>query len=304
VHIRAFPFTVVLVLSAIACLEVDAAFASLGEKRSRSDKDINAIRRRNIAGDKNLGNWYSVAQEKEIGKRYSAEIERSFKVLDDRPLTDYVTRIAENIAKNSDAQMPITVRLLDTEQEETFTLPGGYQYISRGLLLRLENEGELASLLARGIAHTALRSDTRLMTREEWAKIGAVPLIFVGQSVPPNDTSGVTIPLTMLSFRRQSELEADYFGVQYVYKAGYSAESLVHVIERIWPPNQMSAKAFSPLPPTPDRVKALRKEIADLLPKRDGEIGSTPEFEGFKERLRSWKPKPVSTPTVANPLPQ
>jgi predicted Zn-dependent protease len=279
---------VVLVLSAIACFEVDTAFASLGEERSRSDKDINAIGRRNI-GDKNL-NWYPVAQEKEIGKLYSAKIERSFKVLDDRPLTDYVTRIAENIAKNSDAQMPITVRLLETEQVETFTLPGGYQYISRGLLLRLENEGELASLLARGIAHTALRSTIRLMTREKLAT--------------PDDTSGITMTSTMLSFKRQSELEADYFGVQYVYKSGYSAESLVHVIERIWPPNQMSAKAFSQFPPTPDRVKALRKEIADLLPKRDGEIGSTPEFEGFEERLRSWKPKPVSTPTVANPLPQ
>lgn len=302
-QVTACRFVVVLVLLAIACSEVGAAFASQGERRSRSDKDINAIGHRNIAGDKNLGKWFSVDHEKEIGKQYSAEIERSFKVLDDRPITDYVTRIAENVGKNSDAQMPITIRLLDTEQMEAFTLPGGYQYISRGLLVRLENESELASVLARGIAHTALRSATRLMTREKLATTANVPLIFGGPSVP-TDTSGVTIPLTMLSFRRRFELDADYFGVQYVYKAGYSAESLAHVIERLWPTNRVSAKTFSAYPPTPDRVKALRKEIAELLPRRDGEIVSTPEFERFEERLRSWKAEePISTPTPVKPLP-
>lgn len=296
---------VVFVLSAIACLEVDPAFASQGERPSRSDKDIHAIGHRKIANDKNLGNWYSIASEKEIGKRYSAEIEQSSKVLEDPSLTDYVSRIAENIAKNSDAQMPITVRLLETEQVEVFTLPGGYQYLSRGLLFRLKNEAELAGVLARGIAHTALRSATRLMTRQEWAKIGTVPLILGGPSVTPTDTSGVTVPLTMMSFRRRFELEADYFGVQYLYKTGYSAESLVDVIERVWPATRISPKAFSPYPPTPDRVKALRKEISELLPKRDGEIISTPEFEGFEQRLQSWKPEqPVSTPDVVKPVPR
>jgi len=239
-----------------------------------------------------------------MGKQYSAEIERSFKVLDDRALTDYLTRIAENIAKNSDAQMPITVRLLDIEQIQAFTLPGGYQYVSRGLLLRLESESELAGVLARGIAHTALRSAARLMTRANWANVGNIPLIFVGPSVPPNRVSGLNIPLTWLSLNRGFEQQADYVGAQYLYKAGYSAEGLVRAIERIWPTTPLTAKAFSPFPPTPDRVKALRKEI-DRLPKRAGEIASTPEFDGFEQRLRSWKPtEPVSTPSLSNPQPQ
>lgn len=258
---------------------------------------------RNIGGRKD-GNWYSLDTEKEMGKRYSAQLERDFKLMDDRAITDYVARIADNVAKNSDAQLPITVRLLDSDQLQATTLPGGYQYITRGLLLQLENEGELASVLARGIAHTRLRSGLRLMTREMWAK-NAVPPI-VGLRVQPNIFSEVSDPVPMLSFRRQLELEADYFGVQYVYKAGYNAESFVHVVERIWPASGLSTKAqaSSPFPPTPDRLKALRKEIADLLPNQDGKTVSTPEFEVFRERLRAWRPKePVPTPTGEKPLP-
>jgi beta-barrel assembly-enhancing protease len=294
---------VVLTLSALACLKVDRAFGFSSERRSRSDKNIAAIGHRNIAGEKN-GNWYSIEREKELGQQFSAETERSFKVLEDCAITDYVARIADNVAKNSDAQIPITVRLLDSEQVRAFTLPGGYQYVTRGLLLQLENEDELASVLARGIAHTALRSATRLMTREEFAKIGAIPLIYVGSGVPPNGTSDAAVPLTMLSFGRRFELDADYFGVQYVYKAGYDPESFVHFVQRIWPANGTPAQAFGPFPPTPDRLKALRKEIADLLPNQDGKTGSTPEFAGFRERLRAWRPEgPVRTPIGEIPLP-
>jgi predicted Zn-dependent protease len=200
--------------------------------------------------------------------------------------------------------MPITVRLLDSEQVEAFTLPGGYQYITRELLLQLENEGELASVLARGIAHTALRSATRLMTRQAWANVGTIPMVYVGSSVPPNSTSGAAIPLTMLSLRRRYEFDADYFGVQYAYKAGYNTESFSHFVQRMWPTSRASVRAFSPFPPTLDRLNALHKEITDLLPKRDGEIVSTPEFEKFKERLRNWRPTgPVPTQTGEMPMP-
>jgi TonB family protein len=277
---------------------------------------------------KSLGNWYSLNAEKEMGKRYSAQLERDFKLMDDRAMTDYVARIADNVAKNSDAQLPITVRLLDSDQLQAITLPGGYQYITRGLLLQLENEAELASVLARGIAHTRLRSGLRLMTRAGWAKIAVPPTVGsgvesnilsgnfrgqielvvppVGSGVQPNIFSEVADPVRMMGLRRQLELEADYFGVQYVYKAGYNAESFVHLVERISPASGLSTKAqaSSPFPPTPDRLKALRKEIAEL-PNQDGRTVSTPEFEDFRERLRAWRPKePVPTPTGEKPLPR
>ena len=143
------------------------------------------------------------------------------------------------------------------------------------------------------------------MTRERWAKIAVPPI--TGLGIQPNITSEVADPVPMLSFRRKLELEADYFGVQYVYKAGYNAESFVHFVERIWPARGLGTKAqaSSPFPPTPDRLKLLRKKIADLLPNQDGKTVSTPEFEGFRERLRAWRPKePAPTPTGEKPLPR
>ena len=277
---------------------------------------------------RSLGNWYSLDTDKEMGERYSAELERDSKLIDDSAIADYVARIADNVARNSDAQFPITVRLLDSDQVEAITLPGGYQYVSRGLLLQLENEGELASVLARGIAHTATRSITRLMTRAGWAEI-EVPPITAGSGGQPNVVSGnfrgqieLTVPsvgsgaqpnifsevadsMTMLSIRRRFELEADYVGMQYVYKAGYNPESFVHFVELIWPASGTKTKASNPFPPTPDRLKALREEIAKRFPTQDGKTVSTPEFESFKERLRAWKPKePVPTPTGEKPLPR
>jgi beta-barrel assembly-enhancing protease len=300
---RRCPLVVVLALLILPCLKVDRTFAATGVRRSRSDKDTAAIGHRNLVREKGRGDWYSLDREKEIGKQFSVEIERSVKVLNDREMTDYVARVAERVARNSDAQVPITVRLVDSEQVEAFTLPGGYQYISRGLLLRLENEGELASVLARGIAHTALRSATRLMTREALAKAASIPIIFVGYGVPFNGSSGIAIPLTMWSFRRRFELDADYFGIQYVHKAGYETQSFVRVVERIWPASSASEQLFSLFPSTPDRLKALRKEIAGLLPERNGGVASTPEFEEFKERLRSWRPQEPAEPTQTGEKP-
>ena len=287
---RTRSLTAVLILPGLSCLLAVEVSALPGGRQSKSDKDIDAIGRRDIVHEKKSLNWFSVDHEKEIGKQYSVAVEQSNKGLHSTYLTEYVARIAETIARNSDVQMPVTVRLLDSEEVGAFTLPGGYQYITRGLLLRLENENELASVLARGIAHTALRSATRLMTREAWANVGSIPLIYTGSNLPPNNTSHDVIPLAMLSFRRGFELEADYFGVQYVYKAGYNPEGMIHLLERAWPATT-TATALSPFPPTPDRLKALDKEIADLLPSRQGDIVSTPEFENFKQALRAWAPK-------------
>ena len=270
---------------------MDPLFASSGERPSRSDKDISAIGHRNIGG-KGLGNWYSLDQEKEMGKKLSLQVEQSSKILDDPAITEYVARVAENISRNSDAQMPITVRLIDSEHIEAFTLPGGHQYITRGLLLQLENEGELASVLARGIAHTALRSSTRLMTREQYANIGTIPLVLMDGSSArlSSDTPSSGLPITFLKFKRGFETAADYFGVQYVYKAGYSPEGFSQIVQKIWPVSPVAGKAFNSFPPTSERLQVLQKEIAELMPKRDGEIVSTPEFEEFRKHLRSWTP--------------
>jgi predicted Zn-dependent protease len=304
---RACLFLTLLAVLAVPSLGATEAFTS-GTKRSKSDRDILAIGHRNLANNKKgLGNWHPPDREIEMGKQLSTQLELSLKLLDDRDITAYVAKVGDNIAKNSDLQMPVTFRLIDSDQVEAFTLPGGYQYLSRGLLLELQSESELASVLARGIAHTALRSATRLMTRQQWANIGTIPLIVIGLSRAPSanlarNSSLSNTPLIMLGFKRQFEFDADYFGIQYLYKAGYNTDSFTDVVQRVWPSTKAPAEAFSPFPPTSDRVKLLREEIVDLLPRRAGALVSTPEFERFRQLLLARKLMPAQNEGL--PLPR
>jgi beta-barrel assembly-enhancing protease len=146
---------------------------------------------RDIGNQSGLGNWYSLDKEKQIGAQLSAEYEKSTPVIHDPPMQAYLDRLAQTISQNSDTQFPITTRIVDSDDSFAQTLAGGYQYISRGLLLQMENEGELAAIIARGVAHTSLRSATRLATRASLLKAMTVPLIFVGsEGSSGNSTPG------------------------------------------------------------------------------------------------------------------
>jgi predicted Zn-dependent protease len=228
-------------------------------------------------------------------------------MLDDPAIVDYVARVAQKVAQNSDAKMPITVRVVDSNESSALTLAGGHQYITRGLLLRLESEGELASVLARGIAHTALRSATMELTRAALLQMASIPIIISGQGGTSSNPSDFAISFNLLK-TRGDELDADYFGVQYVYKSGYDPDCFARFMQEVWSssPGTRSAPltaTFDPFPPLLERQEALRKESADLLPKRDGAIVSTPEFDGLREHLRASKPEGSGGPKEPNAKP-
>jgi len=274
--------------------------AHSSEKNStKAYRDINAIGHRVIGHQYGFGNWYSLDKEKEIGTQASAAFEKSTPLLHDSILQAYLDRLAQTIAQNSDSQLPITLRVIDSNDTYAVTLLGGYQYISRGLILQLRNEGELAAAVSRGIAHTALRSVTGEATRSNLARIATIPLIFTGQDgVGANSTNpDVTVPLTFMKFRREDESAADYSGIQYLYKSGYDPECFIAFIQKAWPPTSgtsATAKAFSPFPPLSERVKALEQEIGEVLPKRNGAITDTYEFAAFRKHLVSLTPlKPL-----------
>jgi predicted Zn-dependent protease len=277
------------------------------EERQQKRRDTNAIGHRVIGYPTGPHNWYSIDKEKEIGAQLSAAFERSTALLRDQTTQSYLDRLGQTIAGNSDAQLPITIRVVDSEDSFTLTLAGGYQYISRGLLLQLENEGELAAAIARGVAHTALRSATGEATWANLLQTTTLPSIFSTGFANGASDQGLSVPLTILHFRRKDESAADYFGVQYLYKSGYAPECFISFIQKAWPPQaRPTAKALSPFPLLSERLEALRREINEILPRRNNAITNTKDFAGFREHLIALAPpKPLpKEPTLLRPEPQ
>jgi len=190
--------------------------------------------------------------------------------------------------------------VIDSDVLNAFTLPGGFQYINSGLILQTDGEAELAGVLARGIAHTAIRSSTREATKSELMQLASIPsMIFIPYSIASYamyQDLDLVIPLTYLKYSRDTQSAADYFGLQYLYKAGYDPESYTLFLARVWPQTQKGkniSKVFSPFPPLSERLQRLNKETASILPQRDGAIVSTSEFQEVKERLCEWNLRKV-----------
>jgi predicted Zn-dependent protease len=290
---RPHSFVVLLLLAFAISLLPELLFASStpSTKRSQSDRDINTIGHREILHGKDRC-CYSPEKEKEVGAKLSAEVEHSARLLHDPSVTAYLTALTQNIARHSDAQMPITVTVIDADEVNACTSPGGYQYLTRGLLLRLGSEGELAGVLAHGIANTALHFPTR-----QFERATLLDLSIATPAMKPNTNAMFactsSFPLRGFTGMRQvDELDADYFGVQYLYQAGYDSDCYVDFVQRVWTPSPSSgtlSDSLSPFPPVSRRLKALRREIAEILPRRGEGTVSTSAFEEFEERLQTWR---------------
>jgi predicted Zn-dependent protease len=282
-----------LTLAFAATLSLIPLFASSAPpiKRSKSDRDINAIGQREIIHEQVRKFIGSPEKEKERGAAWAAAVEHSTKLIHDPALTGYLAALAQNLARNSDAQLPITVTLIDSDEVNACTSPGGYQYLTRGLLLQLESEGELAAVLAHGIAHAALHSPTIQAWRQVLMQVSSVG---PAQNSAFNWFTCTSPVFRIADGRRQAdEYDADYFGVQYVYKTGYDPDSYVRFVQRTCTAplsaNGNDVLAFLHFPRPSERVKALRGEISDILPQRGEATVSTSAFEEFKEHLHTWQ---------------
>lgn len=261
--------------------------------KSGSEDDVEAIGNRDVGnkGGKGLGNWYSLDSEIRMGKEYAQQVEASVKLVQDPVINEYVNRIGQNLVRNSDARVPFTIKVIDSDEVNAFALPGGFFYVNTGLILAADEEAELAGVMAHEIAHVAARHAMRQLTRSQWANIGTIPLIFIGGGVgyAVRAAAGLGLPLTFLQFSRGFEAEADYLGVQYMYKTGYDPQAYIAFFEKIQAKEKKKpgtfAKAFSTHPQTPDRIEKSQEEIASILPARPQYVVNTSEFDDVKARL-------------------
>jgi len=257
-----------------------------------SEDDVDAVGKRNIGG-RGLGNWYSTNWEVGTGKQYSMEVEKSSHLVTDPVVVEYVNRVGQNLVKNSDAKVPFTIKVLDTDEINAMALPGGFFYVNSGLILACDTEDELAGVMAHEIAHVAAHHAAREMTKMNYFQIGSIPLMIFTQGTWTGygiyEASQLAIPLTFLEFSREYEAEADFLGVQYAYKAGYDPQGMVTIFEKLdalekHKPGALS-KAFSDHPATPDRINNVEDEIATLLPSKPDYLVTTSEFDTVKARL-------------------
>src|ERR1035437_8822372 len=259
-------------------------------KHDGSEKDVDAIGNRKVGG-RGLGNWYSLETEIKMGHQFAMQVEQSVKLVQDPVVNEYVNRIGQNLVRNSDAQVPFTIKVIDSDEVNAFALPGGFFYVNSGLILAADEEAELAGVMAHEISHVCARHGMRQQTRANWAQIGTIPLIFVGGGIGYGiyEASGLALPLTFMKFQRSFEAEADYLGLQYMYKTGYDPQAFISFFEKLQAKEKKKpgtlAKAFASHPQTPDRIEASQREIATILPARAQYIVSTSEFDDVKSRL-------------------
>src|SRR5713101_5086222 len=252
-------------------------------------KDPEAIGDRQV--DKGV-NFYSIENEIALGKQVAQEVERQARIIDDSIIAEYVNRVGQNLVRNSDTKVPVTIKVLDSEDVNAMALPGGFFFVNSGLILKAESESELAGVMAHEIAHIAARHGTRQATRGQIVNLATIPLVFMGggwTTYGIYQAASVLVPVGLLKFSRGFESEADFLGLEYMYKAGYDPTAFVDFFEKIETlekrkPGTM-AKVFSTHPMTDDRIRAAQKNIQNYLVAKPEYVVTTSEFNDVKNRL-------------------
>ncbi len=258
-----------------------------------ANEDPTKVGKRDI--NKRQINFYSIEKEIGVGQGLSAEAERQLKFVDDPIVTEYVNRIGQNIALNSDAKVPFTIRVVDSEEINAFALPGGFFFVNKGLILAADNESEIVGVMAHEIAHVAARHGTEQVSKGQLINFGSIPLIFLGGpiGIAARSAANLAIPLTFLKFSRNAENEADILGAQYAWASGYDPMGMVTVFEKLSKKEKKVSSVFSDHPATGDRATTVRNLI-NRFPDKDEYLINSSDFNKVKARLLALSGRPAN----------
>lgn len=264
-----------------------AALAIPGHARDKR-KDPAEIGNRKVA---NGPNFYSVEKEIALGRQLAIEVQRQARLLNDPIVSEYVNRIGQNLVRNSDVTFPVTIQVIESDELNAFTLPGGFVFVNTGLIRLTETEAELAAAMAHELAHVAARHATRQATRDQMVNLATIPLGVAGgwAGIAARQAAGIGIPLGFLKFSRVFESEADLLGLQYLYAAGYDPSASIDIFERVESTERKKPGAISKLfdthPMTADRIRKTQKNIDEIIPGKPEYVVNTSEYEDIRGRL-------------------
>lgn len=270
--------------------EPQATQASSGRALSEKE-DPRLIGKRNI--NKGIIAHMTSGLDKEValGRQLAAEVDREAKFIDDPVVTEYVNRVGQNLVLHSDAKVPFTIKVIDSDEVNAFALPGGFFYVNKGLILAADNEAEMAGVMAHEIGHVAARHAMENQTKGMLANIGLMAgSIFLGGlgGMLINEGAQFGALLGFMKFSRSAESEADMLGVEYLWAAGYDPNAMSTMFEKLASQNKRKPGTFSKLfethPQSVDRMEASRSLVA-RFPEKEEYVVSTSEFQRVKARL-------------------
>jgi predicted Zn-dependent protease len=220
-------------------------------------------------------------QETEIGRQASKEVAALFGIYRDPKVERYVSEVGNRVLANShlrrpgtDEQIrktPVTFGVLDSPIINAMALPGGYVYVTRGMLAHLNNEDQLATVLAHEIGHVAARHAARQAWQQQLGQgllLGGA-ILSQGLGLPAQDIlnlGGMAAQLLFLRYSREDELEADKLGVEYSLAAGYDPGEVIpffQTLNRIQEKEGQGMPSFLATHPNPgDRIQRIRELTA------------------------------------------
>ncbi len=256
--------------------------------RGPAIRDVNAIGHRNVGCNRGLANWYTLDKQVAMGRQFARQVDETSRLITDPRIVEYVNRIGQNLARNSDSQLPFTIKVLIDDSPNAFTLPGGFMYVNTGAILAAADESELAGVMAHEIGHVAACHVARESTRGNLMNLASIPLVVFGGPLAGNALQ-LAAPATFMKFSRNFEAQADYLGIQYAWKAGYDPLGMISFFERIETMEKKKkgfiARAYESHPQTPGRVQKSQQEIATILPAREEYLADTSDFQDIKGQL-------------------
>ena len=272
--------SVLLTLSATLLFLTTPGFAQ------KENSDFQNIGNRDINRNGILMALPDLDAEIEMGRQAASDLERHVTFVQDPAVAEYVNRIGQTIVRNSDAKVPFTFRVVDSDEINAMSLPGGFVFVNKGLILACDSEAELAGMIAHGVAQVAARhaAQATLLNIRSTVFVGGIPGALIQQAAT------IGLPISFLAFSRKDEEEADFLGLQYLYKAGYDPAAMVSFFEKVQVREAAGTKVsvlFATHPQTEDRKKLAQEEIATYLPARTVAAIPPAEFQGVKARLMS-----------------